>query len=152
MGPGREAATVRHVLLVLVLVAASFLGGAFVNGPGLRWVQTQLLGSLGLSDGGEIAAVDRTAGLRRSRTEVGPGDDSVRGGRSTGLRARRGPAGPQPDPRGRTLPAGGPGSAGAAGSGGDAGRPGLAGLVDARGSAATAAGTPRAGFLLAPRS
>src|SRR6516162_7491679 len=58
MGPGREAATVRQLCLVLVLVAASFLGGAFVNGPGLRWVQTQLLGSLGLSEGGEIAAVD----------------------------------------------------------------------------------------------
>jgi hypothetical protein len=58
MSPGREAATVRQLCLVLVLVAASFLGGAFVNGPGLRWVQTQLLGSLGWSEGGEIAAVD----------------------------------------------------------------------------------------------
>ena len=46
----------RQLCLVLVLVAASFLGGAFVNGPGLRWVQTQLLGSLGLSEGGEIVA------------------------------------------------------------------------------------------------
>src|SRR5438309_5506999 len=58
MGQGREAATVRRIVLVVVLVAASFLGGAFVNGPGLRWVQTQLLGSLGLSEGGEIALVD----------------------------------------------------------------------------------------------
>ena len=30
----------------------------FVNGPGLRWAQTQLLGSLGLDDEGEIASVD----------------------------------------------------------------------------------------------
>jgi hypothetical protein len=49
---------VRQVVLVVVLVAASFLGGAFVNGPGLRWVQTQLLGSLGLTEGGEIASID----------------------------------------------------------------------------------------------
>jgi hypothetical protein len=58
MGPGREAATVRQVVLVIVLVAASFLGGAFVNGPGLRWIQTQWLGSLGLGEGGEIASID----------------------------------------------------------------------------------------------
>jgi hypothetical protein len=62
MGQGREAATVRQVILVVVLVAASFLGGAFVNGPGLRWVQTQLLGSLGISEGGEIASVDLKGG------------------------------------------------------------------------------------------
>jgi hypothetical protein len=58
MGPGREAATVRQLVLVVVLVGAAFLGGAFVNGPGLRWVQTQLLGSLGLGEEGEIATVD----------------------------------------------------------------------------------------------
>ncbi len=81
MGPGREAATVRHVLLVLVLVAASFLGGAFVNGPGLRWVQTQLLGSLGLSDGGEIAAVDL-------KTVAGP--------ERAGEGSRAGPSSPEP--------------------------------------------------------
>jgi hypothetical protein len=58
MGPGREAATVRQVVLVVVLVTAAFLGGVFVNGPGLRWAQTQVLGSLGLNEGGEIASVD----------------------------------------------------------------------------------------------
>ena len=47
----------RQVVLVIVLVAAAFLGGAFVNGPGLRWAQTQVLGSLGLNEGGEIASV-----------------------------------------------------------------------------------------------
>jgi len=48
---------VRQLVLVVVLVGAAFLGGAFVNGPGLRWAQTQVLGSLGLEDG-EIARVD----------------------------------------------------------------------------------------------
>jgi hypothetical protein len=58
MGHGKEAATVRQLILVVVLVAASFLGGAFVNGPGLQWVQTRVLRSLGLNNGGEIISVD----------------------------------------------------------------------------------------------
>jgi hypothetical protein len=58
MGQGREAAPVRKAMLVIVLVAASFLGGAFVNGPGLQWAETRVLRSLGLNDGGEIASVD----------------------------------------------------------------------------------------------
>src|SRR5262245_41579862 len=81
MGPGREAATVRQAFLVLVLVAASFLGGAFVNGPGLRWVQTQVLGSLGLGEEGEIAAVDLKTGASPER--IGDG-------------ARAGPSSPEP--------------------------------------------------------
>src|SRR5690349_7800515 len=78
MSPGREAATVRQMCLVLVLVASSFLGGAFVNGPGLRWVQTQLLGSLGLSEGGEIAAVDlkTAAGPERAGDRAGAAPSS----------------------------------------------------------------------------
>ena len=48
----------RQLILVVVLVAASFLGGAFVNGPGLQWVQTSVLRSLGLHNGGEIISVD----------------------------------------------------------------------------------------------
>ena len=48
----------RQLILVVVLVAASFLGGAFVNGPGLQWVQTRVLRSLGLNNGGEIVSVD----------------------------------------------------------------------------------------------
>lgn len=48
----------RQLILVVVLVAASFLGGAFVNGPGLQWVQTRVLRSLGLNNGGEITSVD----------------------------------------------------------------------------------------------
>jgi hypothetical protein len=58
MGQGREAAPVRKAMLVIVLVAASFLGGAFVNGPGLQWAETRVLRSLGLNNGGEIASVD----------------------------------------------------------------------------------------------
>ncbi len=47
----------RQVILVIVLVGAAFLGGAFVNGPGLRWAQTQVLGKLGFSDEVEIASI-----------------------------------------------------------------------------------------------
>jgi hypothetical protein len=39
---GREAPTLRKVLLVLALIAASFAGGAAVNGPGLKWLQGQI--------------------------------------------------------------------------------------------------------------
>jgi hypothetical protein len=58
MGQGKEAATVRKAILVIVLVAASFLGGVFVNGPGLQWVEARALRSLGLHNAGEIALVD----------------------------------------------------------------------------------------------
>jgi hypothetical protein len=50
--------TVRQAILVVLLIAAAFLGGAFVTGPGLQWAQARVLRSLGLSNGGEIAAVD----------------------------------------------------------------------------------------------
>ena len=50
--------TVRHLFLILVLIGASFLGGAFVNGPGLQWAQARLLRSLGLNNGGEIASIE----------------------------------------------------------------------------------------------
>ena len=39
-------------------MAASFLGGAFVNGPGLQWIEAWLLKYLGLNNGSEIASVD----------------------------------------------------------------------------------------------
>jgi hypothetical protein len=58
MGQGKEAAAVRRAILIVVLVAASFLGGAFVNGPGLQWAETRVLRSLGLNNRGEIASVD----------------------------------------------------------------------------------------------
>ena len=40
---GREAAALRKALFAIVLVGASFAGGAVVNGPGLRWAQAMLL-------------------------------------------------------------------------------------------------------------
>jgi hypothetical protein len=58
MGQGREAVTVRQAILIVLLIAAAFLGGAFVTGPGLQWAQARVLRSLGLNNGGEIAAVD----------------------------------------------------------------------------------------------
>ena len=51
----------RQAILVALLMSASFLGGAFVNGPALNWAQTRVLRSLGLSDGGEIASIDLDA-------------------------------------------------------------------------------------------
>src|SRR5271165_5441341 len=58
MGQGREAKTMRQAIFVVVMVGAAFLGGAVVNGPGLRWVQARLLDYMGLQDGGEIALID----------------------------------------------------------------------------------------------
>ncbi len=45
----------RKALFAIVLVAASFAGGAVVNGPGLRWAQTQLMSHLGMDDVEPIA-------------------------------------------------------------------------------------------------
>ena len=61
MGQGKEAVTVRSLILVILLVGAAFLGGAFVNGPGLQWAQARLLKSLGVGTGNEIASVDLKA-------------------------------------------------------------------------------------------
>ena len=43
----------RQALFAVVLVAASFAGGAAVNGPGLKWAQTALLSRIGF--GGDDA-------------------------------------------------------------------------------------------------
>ena len=48
----------RQAIFVVVMVAAAFLGGAVVNGPGIRWVQARILDYMGLQDGGEIASID----------------------------------------------------------------------------------------------
>jgi hypothetical protein len=79
MVQGREATTVRQAILVIVLVGASFLGGAFVNGPGLHWAQTRMLRSLGLSNGGEIASVDlkATANTETMPDGLGPAKVAV---------------------------------------------------------------------------
>ena len=76
----------RQAILVVVLVAASFLGGAFVNGPGLRWAQTRVLRSLGLSDGGEIASVDLEGNGKPRRRFGRIGSDQV--GRRDGCTGR----------------------------------------------------------------
>src|SRR5271166_2431587 len=48
----------RQFVFVIVMIAAAFVGGAVVNGPGFRWVQARLLDYMGLKNGGEIASVD----------------------------------------------------------------------------------------------
>lgn len=67
----------RHVVLVVILVGAAFLGGAFINGPGLRWVQTQVLGSLGLGDDEEVASVDLSGGAGAAPGSRRPGDEKA---------------------------------------------------------------------------
>ncbi len=80
----------RQLVLVVVLVGAAFLGGAFVNGPGLRWVQTQVLGSLGLEEGGEIAKVDLKGGTGPEGAVERPGPGQAAG------EPMRGPVAPVP--------------------------------------------------------
>jgi hypothetical protein len=81
---------VRQAFLVIMLVAASFLGGAFVNGPGLNWAQTRLLRSLGLSEGAEIASVDLKA-----TPSADPNSDGSRPAKP-GTETMQGPTAPVP--------------------------------------------------------
>jgi hypothetical protein len=67
MRQGTEAVTMRQAVLVVLLVGAAFLGGAFVAGPGFEWAIARMLRSLNLSSSGEIAAVMLEA---RSNGEV----------------------------------------------------------------------------------
>jgi hypothetical protein len=48
----------RQALFAVMVVAAAFLGGAVVNGPGVRWLQARFVDYMGLRDGGEIASID----------------------------------------------------------------------------------------------
>ena len=48
----------RQAIFIAVIIAAAFLGGAVINGPGLRWIQSRLLDYMGLRDGGEITSID----------------------------------------------------------------------------------------------
>ena len=57
----------RRAILIFLLIGAAFLGGAFVNGPGLQWAQARVLRLLGLKNGGEIAAVDLDSTLKSER-------------------------------------------------------------------------------------
>ena len=59
----------RQAIFILVLVGAAFLGGAFVNGPGLQWAKSRVIRTLGLTSGGEIAEVDLES---NSNGEIGP--------------------------------------------------------------------------------
>src|SRR5262249_3947187 len=56
-GQGKEAATMRQAVFVVLMVGAAFLGGSMTNGPALRWAQGHLLDYLGLKDA-EIASID----------------------------------------------------------------------------------------------
>jgi hypothetical protein len=62
---------VRQAILVVMLVGASFLGGVFVNGPGLHWAKARMLRSLGLTDSSEIASVDLKATASSETTSGG---------------------------------------------------------------------------------
>ncbi len=46
----------RKALFAIVLIAASFAGGAVINGPGLRWAQTFLLSRLNMDGEGDVDA------------------------------------------------------------------------------------------------
>ena len=68
----------RQAIFVVVLVAAAFLGGAMVNGPGIRWVQSRLLDYMGLKDGGEIASIDLPPASSGNADSRPPGRDTHR--------------------------------------------------------------------------
>lgn len=67
---GKEAVTVRQLLLVIVLVAAAFAGGAFVNGPALQWAQNRVFRSLGWNEA-DIASIDLKAGASSDSASEG---------------------------------------------------------------------------------
>ena len=69
----------RQVVFVVVMVGAAFLGGAVVNGPGLRWVQARLLDYMGLKDGGEIASIDLPQAAADPADPRRPGNSPVAG-------------------------------------------------------------------------
>jgi hypothetical protein len=75
---------VRQVMLVVALVGASFLGGAYINGPGLQWAQSKVLHFIGLDNGGEITSVDlkpavaSDGGIDRTAS-ARPGNGTVQG-------------------------------------------------------------------------
>jgi len=54
---------VRQALFAVVLVGASFGGGAAVNGPGLRWAREAVLSRLGMADSPEPAPPRSTAAM-----------------------------------------------------------------------------------------
>jgi hypothetical protein len=75
---------VRQAILVVVLVGASFLGGAFVNGPGLQWAKARVLRSFGLTDSSEIASIDLKATASSDTTSDGSSPASTEAGKMQG--------------------------------------------------------------------
>jgi hypothetical protein len=70
---GKEAAPMRKALFAIVLVAASFGGGAVVNGPGLRWAQSQILSRMGYEDDGDaVSSAANAANLDPATTSEVP--------------------------------------------------------------------------------
>jgi hypothetical protein len=61
----------RKALFAIVLVAASFAGGAVVNGPGLRWAQAMILDRLA-GDRGEDAGPDDAAQAQEDAIPLEP--------------------------------------------------------------------------------
>ncbi len=59
----------RKALFAIVLIAASFAGGAVVNGPGLRWAQTLVMNRLGIDGDDEPAA--------RTTATAGPASEEI---------------------------------------------------------------------------
>jgi hypothetical protein len=68
---------VRQVLLVIILMVAAFVGGSFVSGPALQWVQNRVFRSLGWNEG-DITSIDLkiAAGLDQpANTPAAPKSD-----------------------------------------------------------------------------
>jgi hypothetical protein len=105
----------RQAVFVVVMVAAAFLGGAAVNGPGVRWVQARLLDYLGLKEG-EIASVDLPGASPEAAGAHDAGASSTAGEPTANPPsiAAQDPAGKQDTPR---TPIGGSGPAGASSPG-----------------------------------
>lgn len=101
----------RQALFAVVLVAASFAGGAVVNGPGLRWAQVWAMGRLGLvqeadgagpvagphaDDEGDLAPLDvQPASADRSMV-ASTGPETPRPTSTTGPTVGRSAATPDP--------------------------------------------------------
>jgi hypothetical protein len=70
----------RKAFFCLVLVAASFAGGAAVNGPGLNWAKAMIMDRLGLNETGEprpALPTDSIPPLAVEPSEVGAGSPAT---------------------------------------------------------------------------
>lgn len=64
----------RQVLFVVVLIGASFAGGAVVNGPGLHWAQAQVMSRLGIADSGGSDVPPTVPSISNSNTNTTSAD------------------------------------------------------------------------------